>query len=248
MIDAVRFEAVRNQIVGRERQRQGIGTLSEKTVHVILKHYYAANPDTHEIPIEGYVADVYEDGRILEIQTRNFNKLRNKLERFLPLYPVTVIYPIPAQKWLVWIDEETGEFSPKHKSPKRGTLYDVFPELYKIQNYLTHPNFNLRIVLLDMEELRLLNGWSKNRKRGSSRYDRIPLRIAAEYEFTQPADYMQLLPITLPERFTTKDYAKEAHTSLGMAQTALRILYQLGLVQRIGKKGQLILYEVKEIE
>ncbi len=246
MIDTIRFETIRNQITGAERQRQGIGTLSEKTVHAVLKNYYAPDPDTHEVPVEGYVADVYENGSILEIQTRNFNKLRDKLDRFLPLYSVTVIYPIPASKWLVWIDEETGEFSKRHKSPKQGSIYDIIPELYKIQNYLKHPNFHLRIAMLDMEEQRLLNGWSRDRKRGSYRYDRIPLALVGEYAFTQIEDYMQLIPISVPDRFTSRDYAKAAHTSVGMAQTALRILYNLELIRRVGKSGRMLLYEVNE--
>ena len=31
--------------------RQGIGTLSEKTVHAVMKNYYAPDTDMHEIPI-----------------------------------------------------------------------------------------------------------------------------------------------------------------------------------------------------
>ena len=34
-----RFEAARTKIVGIERERRGIGTLAEKTVHAILKNY-----------------------------------------------------------------------------------------------------------------------------------------------------------------------------------------------------------------
>ncbi len=39
--------------------RQGIGTLSEKTVHAVMKNYYAPDTDMHEIPIENFVADIY---------------------------------------------------------------------------------------------------------------------------------------------------------------------------------------------
>ena len=43
-----------------------------------------------------YVADIYKDGEIIEIQTRQFNRMRGKLQAFLPLYPVTIVYPIPV--------------------------------------------------------------------------------------------------------------------------------------------------------
>ena len=93
--------------------RQGIGTLSEKTVHAVMKNYYAPDTDMHEIPIENFVADIFTGQEIIEIQTRAFYKMRRKLDAFLPLYPVTIVYPIPHIKWLSWIDEETGETSPK---------------------------------------------------------------------------------------------------------------------------------------
>ena len=72
--------------------RQGIGTLSEKTVHAVMKNYYAPDTDMHEIPIENFVADIYNGQEIIEIQTRAFNKMRRKLDAFLPLYPVTIGY------------------------------------------------------------------------------------------------------------------------------------------------------------
>ena len=53
MTDKERFDWARDKIVGTVRERQGIGTLSEKTVHAVLKNYYAPDEDMHEIPIEG---------------------------------------------------------------------------------------------------------------------------------------------------------------------------------------------------
>ncbi len=83
--------------------RQGIGTLSEKTVHAVMKNYYAPDTDMHEIPIENFVADIFTGQEIIEIQTRAFYKMRRKLDAFLPLYPVTIVYPIPVffaqKKW-----------------------------------------------------------------------------------------------------------------------------------------------------
>ena len=58
-IDELRFEAAKNRVIGINRERQGIGTLSEKTVHAVLKNYYAPDTDMHEIPIENFVADIF---------------------------------------------------------------------------------------------------------------------------------------------------------------------------------------------
>lgn len=245
-IDQVRFENAREKIIGKNRTRHGIGTLAEKTMHAVLKNYYAPDEDMHEIPVENYVADIYTGTEIIEIQTRSMDRMRKKLEAFLPLYPVTIVYPIPREKWLYWIDEETGEVSQKRKSPKKGNPYLAFIELYKIRPFLNHPNLRLRLALIDMEEYRLLNGWSRDKKKGSERYDRIPTCYAEEVCIDCIRDYMQLIPYELPEQFTVKDFAKYVKIPVRLAGTVLLIFNDLGLVSRIGKKGNSYIYEVSE--
>jgi len=244
MPDQEAFEKAKKKIIGVDRQRLGIGTLSEKTVHAILKNYYEPDEDKQEIPIENYVADIYADGEIIEIQTRQFNKLREKLKTFLPLYPVTIVYPIPREKWIIWIDEESGELSKKRKSPVKGNVYTAFPELYKIKMFLKDPNLKFRLVFLDMEEYKLLNGWSKDKKKGASRYDRMPVELVEEVEITCLRDYMQFVPDDLEGEFTSREFAKAARISAELAQVVMNILYHVGIVTRTGKKGNQYLYEV----
>lgn len=246
-IDVERFEHAKNRVIGINRQRQGIGTLSEKTVHAVLKNYYAPDTDMHEIPIANFVADIYTGAEIIEIQTRSFNAMRRKLTAFLPEYPVTIVYPIPHIKWLSWIDEETGETSPKRKSPKKGNPYQAFIELYKIRPFLKDGNLKFRFALIDMEEYRLLNGWSKDKKKGSDRYDRIPVAFVEEVCIDRREDYMQFIPYDIPEEFTTKDFAKCAKIPVHLAQTVLLILFDLEIVERVGKEGRSYLYRIREI-
>lgn len=241
------FLNAKQKIVGNERERQGIGTLSEKTVHAVLKNAYAPDEDMHEIPIENYVADIYTGEEIIEIQTRQFNKMRNKLTAFLPLYPVTIVYPIPHKKWLIWIDEETGELSSKRKSPVTGSVYTAFIEMYKIKNFLVDGNLRLQLVLLDMEEYRLLNGWSKDKKKGSERYDRIPTELVETVTIERVEDYMRFVPYELAEKFTVKDFAKAAKIPVRLAQTVVHILNYVGVIEQIGKLGRSYLYSVKEM-
>ncbi|MBE5934499.1 MAG: hypothetical protein E7262_01740 [Lachnospiraceae bacterium] len=245
MIDNNRFEDVRDRICANDKIKMGIGTLSEKTVHSVLKHYYEPDIDYHEVIIGNYVADIYKDGKIKEIQTAAFNTMRSKLEYFLQEYEVTIIYPIPHIKWLNWINKDTKEVESRRKSPKKGTEYLAFKELYRIKQYLKHPNLKLKLVLIDIEEYRLLNGWSKDKKKGSVRYDRIPLKIETEINIECIEDYMQLVPIELPEQFTTKDYAKITKLPQQRACTALNILNYVGVIKRVGKKGNAYIYTVK---
>lgn len=247
MLDQKAFEAAKRKIIGVDRQRLGIGTLSEKTVHAILKNYYEPDEDRQEIPIENYVADIYADGEIIEIQTRQFNRMRDKLSSFLPLYPVTIVYPIPREKWIIWIDEESGELSNKRKSPVKGNPYLAFPELYKIKMFLKDPHLRLKLVLMDVEEYKLLNGWSRDKKKGASRYDRIPIRLVEEVEISCLQDYMQFVPYELHGEFTSKEFAKAAHIPVSLAQVVLNILYYVGILTKVGKRGSMYLYEIIEI-
>ena len=173
--------------------------------------------------------------------------MRRKLDAFLKIYPVTIVYPIPHVKWLLWIDEESGEMSPKRKSPKKGNPYVAFKELYKIRPFLKNENLRFRFALIDMEEYRLLNGWSRDKKKGSERYDRIPVQFVEEVCIERREDYMQFIPFDLLEPFTTKDFSKSAKIPLSLAQTVLLILTDLEIVDRVGKQGNSYLYKVCEI-
>lgn len=244
-MDRITFNQAIAKIISREHEQHGIGTLAEKTLHAIVKNYVEPDEDYHEVPLEGYVADVYRDGHIFEIQTANFNTMRNKLATFLPLYKVTIVYPIPATKWLRWIDEDTGEVTERRKSPKKGTPQAVFHELYKIKSFLKNPNLSIHILMIDMEESRLLNGWSEDGKKGSHRHDRLPTELVEEVHLNCVEDYRMLVPVEL-ERFTSREYAKATKLTVKKAQTALNVLHYLGAVERVDKKGNSFIYEAKD--
>lgn len=241
-----RFELAVERVVGKKHEQKGIGTISEKTIHAVLKYYYGPDADMQEVPIGKCVADVFDGNDIFEIQTRNFDRLRTKLDRFLPLYPVTVVYPIPCTKWLCWIDEQTGEVSKRRRSPKKGTPYMAFPELIRIKNYITNSNFHLRLMLMNIEEFRLLNGRGSNRKKGSTRFDRFPVGLVEEVVLDTPRDYLQLLPLELGEKFTSGELGKLAGIDIGLSNTVLTILRELGIAERVGKRGRSFLYRIKD--
>lgn len=247
MIDEERFQSVKDNYISTQRARCSIGTLQEKTVHGILKDYYAPDKDMQEVPVNGYVADIFTGTEIIEIQTANFNKMRDKLTCFLTQYPVTIVYPIPRHKWIGWINEETGECSSLRKSPLTGTIYRAFYELYKIKTFLPDKNLHLCFPLLDIEEYRLLNGWSRDKKRGSQRYDRIPVALVDEIRFDRTEDYLQIIPYELEEPFTVSEFARAVKIRNEEAQRVLHILKYLGLIVQCGKKGRAYAYHVKEI-
>ncbi|MCI8314156.1 MAG: hypothetical protein HFH74_03730 [Lachnospiraceae bacterium] len=231
------------KMIGALQGQNGIGTLQEKTIHSVLKYYYAPDSAYHEIKIGSYVADICIDGDIYEVQTRNFNTMRNKLNYFLQNHNVTIIYPVAHTKWISWLDMDTGELTPKRKSPKTGTFYQIIPELYKIKMFVNNPRLHFIISLIDVEETRYLNGWSHDKKRGSSRMDGIPVEIYDEVRIDTFADYRIFLPDTLPEQFTSKDLGKVAKIPQNKASTLLNILLETKVIHRIGKSGKSYLYQ-----
>jgi hypothetical protein len=224
----------------------GIGTLGEKTLHNVLKHYYEPNALWHEVKVGKYVADIMGKEGIIEIQTRNFSAMRKKLEYLLQYSKVTVVFPVPHLKWVQWIDLDTGEITKKHKSPKIGTTANIFSELVRIKPLLLHENLSFRVCLMDMEETRCLNGWSQNKKRGSSRCDRIPLNLLEEVILTKREDYKILMPQGLSSSFTSQDFRKLSRLPLKAAQNAVNVLAYVGVIKRDGKLGRLFLYKLTD--
>ena len=244
-MDKLRFKQACDNIINKQRKQNGIGTLGEKTLHAVLKCYFEPHEDNQEISLGGYVADIAGENGVIEIQTRNFNALRKKLELFLEFCDVTVVFPIPQIKYLSWLDEQTGEIVSRRKSPKKGSIYDSLKELYKIKYTLDNPRMNFCAVMLELEEIRSLNGWSADKKKGSTRYDRIPIDIIDEIWLRCPDDYRILIPKELPSEFTSADFAKCAKIRRNIAQLAVNILSYLGIIEKTGKKGRMILYTVK---
>ncbi len=234
------------KIIGKDRSKKGIGTLGEKTLHAVLKNYYEPHEENHEIKVGRFVADIVGEQGVIEIQTRSFGSLLEKLDNFLEFCDVTVVYPLPALKYVAWLDIDTGEIGEKHKSPKKCRIYDAFKEIIRIKYALDNPRFHLVLCFLEMDEIRYLNGWSENKKRGSSRCDRIPKDIIEEVRFDCVEDYRRFLPDGLPEEFTSAHYAKACRINKQIASNGLNILNYLGLVERVGKKGNSFIYKVVE--
>lgn len=226
------------------RLRQGIGTQSERLVHSTLKYYLEPDDSCHEIPIGSYVADIFrkETGQILEIQTKGFDRLRDKLEYFLNDYHVTVVHPIVREKYLCWVDPETGEVISRRKSPRKGRATDILPEIYRLPKLQNHPNLSFAALLMDMEEYRLLDGWNKDKKRGSHRMERYPTAIDSMVLLHASSDFAALLP-DLPEEFTRKDLAKATRLSATTTAYAVKVWERAGSLIQVGKSGRQYLYK-----
>lgn len=246
-MDKLSFLRAQSAVLGEGIAREGIGTLSERALHRILKLAVEPNEALHEQKVLGSVADIVNADGITEIQTRAFERLAPKLKKFLPEYSVTVLYPIARQKRLHWIDPETKEISLPRKSPKSGKPSDAFFELYKIRSFLGSEKLSVRLVFLDMEEYKYQNGYGKEKKRGAPRIERIPTAFCEEIVLSSREDYRIFLPETLGEEFTAKQYAKAVGQKPRYAYLGLRILKDcFGLISHTRTEGREYVYKVEK--
>lgn len=227
-------------------EANGVGTLSEKRLHAALKRFYAKDSACLEVPIGRFIADVFDGQRIVEIQTGSFKRLRAKLPFFLERYPTTVVYPMPRTRYLVWTDPETGESTKPHKSPVRGKPLDALHELYQIRNLLGVDTLTVELLLFDLDEYRLLDGYGKGRKKGSTQVQRIPRGAPELIRLCSPEDYRALLPAELPNRFTVSGFRRLTGLKSRPAYSAVHVFETLGIFEEDGKEGKATCYRIRK--
>ena len=241
--DPVRFLRAREIVLGESLSGSGIGTLSEKTLHKILKTYIEPNSRYHEVEYCGSILDVKNAEGIFEVQTRGYDRLLPKLSRLLESERICVVCPLATDKVIRWLDRETGELSAPKKSPKRECAYDAFKMLFGIRGVIAHENLTVRLMYLRVEEFRNLDGYGKDKKRRSTRLERIPTELLCELTLSCPEDYASLLPTELPDEFTVAELAKHVKRSSRYTFYIMKLLVAVGAVAEAGKRGRAQLYK-----
>ncbi|MBQ8324800.1 MAG: hypothetical protein IJX82_06610 [Clostridia bacterium] len=224
-------------------EEDGIGTLGEKKLHAALKRFYAKDSTCMEVPVGRFVADVFDGERIVEIQTRQFARLQKKLCFFLERFPVTVVYPLPRTRYLIWTDPATGESSRPRKSPAVGTPLSALHELYHIRTLLGVENLTVEVLLFDLDEYRLLDGYGKTKKKGSTLVEKIPRGEPELMRLQSAEDYRALLPKELPHAFTAAELGKCAGLKGRAVYSAVHVLEELGVIEAAGKDGRATVYQ-----
>lgn len=219
----------------------GIGTVSEKTLHFVIKNFISQNTEFHEVKIGRFIADVFDGKKITEIQTANFSYLRKKLDFFREQYPVEIVYPIPVIKNILWINPQTGDISKKRKSPRSGRASDILKELIYIIDYIDK-NVKILLYLLETDEYRVQNGWGNGGKRGGGRYDRIPKGIFDIIELSDKEDYYKIIPFKRGIITTRSDIKKALRLNGRHGDAAVKVLRKLGIIEESGREGRKIIY------
>jgi hypothetical protein len=222
-----------------------IGLLNEKSLHAALKIWCAQPTDQLEISIDGFVIDIVRDELLIEIQTRSFSAMKRKLGQLTQTRPVRLVHPIAQQKWIVKLAEDGQTELSRRKSPKQGTVYEVFRELVAFPHLLAHPNFSLQVLLIQEEEARRYDSRQGWRRKGWITHERRLLDVTNEYNFTTPADMKTLLPEMLDTPFTTLNLATVLGQPRWLMQKMVYCLREMGVIEQVGKQGNSFLYQAK---
>lgn len=225
-----------------------IGTLSEKSIHKYLKNMLEPDEQYHEVKVGQYIADIKHDNKIIEIQTQNFKKLLPKLEYYIKNgYEIAVVYPIIHRKIINWIDPVSMGVVDIRKSSRIGVIQDSFKELYWILQYIVNEEIELKIILIDANEYKYLDGRGQNQKIKATKIDKLPTQIINTVDIRSINDLRVFVPDTLDNNWTSKDYVKVTKCNKRWVSSGLKMLRENNIIEMIGKQGNAIIYKTNKL-
>ena len=219
-----------------------IGSLNEKPLHAALKEWYAQPGDHTEVPLEGYVIDIVRNDLLIEIQTGNFANIKAKIADLVERHRIRLVCPIAKERWLLKLPRDGRGRPIRRRSPKRGSVLDVFHELVSLASLVPQPNFSVEVLLIQEEEVRRFDAQRAWRRRGWVTHERRLLEVLDRRLLASADDYLALVPANLTEPWTTASLATVLGTPRRLAQRMAYCLRKMGAIVPVGKQGNAILY------
>ena len=153
---------------------------------------------------------------------------------------------ICVSKTVCWVDPESAEVVSSRKSPLKGCLQSALKELPALTEYFNDENLTVCLILCDVEQYNLLDGYGKDKKRRATKFELIPTALHEEIFIREIRDLMMFIPAKLPDIFTFEQFEKNVKLDRISAHRALKMFLRLGLVRNIGKDGKKYVYEICE--
>jgi hypothetical protein len=212
----------------------------ETSLHRELKERYGSGSGGRlEVRRGGYRIDaVAADGALVEVQSGPLGPLREKLGRLLPEARVRVVKPVVVARRVVRRARRDGADLSARFSPKRGALVDVFDDLVGLARVFPHPNLQLDVLGVSIDEVRV----PRRRWPGYAVVDRRLRAVVEEVALHLPGDLWTLLPEGPDEPFTTRELAARLGKPMHFAQRVAYCLRLTGAVDTVGKRGNRLVY------
>jgi hypothetical protein len=216
--------------------------MNEFSLHSEIKKVYSLPGDQFEVKLDSYIVDIMRGNLVIEVQTKNFSALKEKLRVLTEKHQVRVVYLLPEKKWITYVTEDQVVLN-KRKSPRKGRLTDMFRELVMIPHMIGEINFSLEVLLIDEEEIRCNDGKGSWRRRGASIKERRLLKVNDRILFQTKSDYLKILPEGLNEVFTNRELAKLAKISVRTARQITYCLRKSSVIRLVGKNGRELAFQ-----
>ena len=121
-------------------------------------------------------------------------------------------------------------------------MYDLLFECVYILDYLCDSGLTIAGVFMEMQEYRMLDGWSRDRKKGSHRYERIPTDLYDIITLHDREDYEALIPDACRKDFTMAQFCREIGKNQYTGRAIMKVLQKRGVVAQTGKNGRCLCY------
>jgi hypothetical protein len=215
----------------------------ETSLHRALKSRYAAREQgCSEVTVEGFRIDAIDgDGRLVEIQSGALGPLRGKLRSLLPRHRVRVVKPVVLGRRLVRKARPDGPVVSVRRSPKRGSLVDVFDDLVGVVPVFPDANLEIEVLTVTIDEVRIARrSWP-----GYKVVDRCLGDIRTSCVVARAEDLWTLLPDDCRPSppFSTRQLAVDLGRPLWFAQKVAYCLRVAGAARVVGKAGNSLLYD-----
>ena len=194
-----------------EKTENLITTYMERSLHRSLKGYFCSDETKHEIKIGRYVADVCDGKTIFEIQTGNFSPLRKKIQFYLENtdFDIVIVRPIAQNRRIFWLDK----FGELKKSPrlssKHENLASGIADIHYLYELLGNPRVSFCFALMEIDEIRLLDGYGKQKKIRATSVDRVAGEIYSLHYIRNAEEIKNaLFPLLPDEPFGREELSK----------------------------------------
>lgn len=230
----------------REKTENLITTYKERSLHRSLKKYFCHDEAKHEIKIGRYVADVCDGRVIFEIQTGNFGALRKKLQFYLENtdFEIIVVRPIAQNRRIIWLDEKSGEIKKAPRlSSKHETAASGIADIHYVSEFLENERVSFCFILMEIDEVRLLDGYGKQKKIRATSVDRVAGEIYSLRYIKSAKDIAdELLPLLPDERFDRETLSKCLKLKGIKLWSIQNLLVETELL-KIEKQGRKLIFE-----
>lgn len=223
---------------------EGIGIYNEKRIHRILKRTVCERESCYEKKVGRYTADVLCGTQIWEIQSASLLPLREKIRYYLECteLKVCVVKPLIVKRRIIRADRESGEIMRMRNSPKKASLDEIPVIIRPLAEFVRHPRFSFRAMLVEVEEYRYSEAV---RYRRSGKYDNevFPTRLVDSLDFNSVDDYRSFFPEQLRGReFGAAEFMPYTALRGRDLYVALNALADMGIVER-RKEGRRVVYK-----